>query len=553
MDYILLTSVEYGQYISVFKFAVYMALFFLWVPLVGWVYADSEAVGTKQTAWTGAVFSTAAAASLAFLLMPLFIVAILLYLIALSAVSVSYIMHRNSKVPEFQKVLTVEHLKGLFVSEQKKQAALQDLTFITANDNEVPVPAAKSGEFAGYKAAFDLFGDAIWRRASDIVFMPSQHNYNVLYYVDGVGLKQPQLPREQGEPLVYFLKSLGDLDTKERRKPQKGTFTTVQGEAKTTWEITTAGSTAGERIAVRQSSRHAVTRLGDIGMTADQMEKINGFRGVREGVFIISGPPASGVTTTLYAFLKNHDPFMYNINTFEKQPSAELPNITQNVFSLSDTGTTTYSKKLQAIVRMGPDIMGVGDCNDSEAAKVICNGAADGKLFYVTLEADAVMQALAKWIKLVGDRKAAVRSLLGLCNQRLLRILCSECRQAYQPDAAMLKKFNISGEKNRVFYRPGKVQYDKHGKPQTCEDCQGTGFVGRTGVFEMIVLDEALRSVILKSKSLGEITSAFRRAKMLYLQEQSLVKVINGVTAVNEIVRVLAPKDKKPPKQKEVS
>jgi type II secretory ATPase GspE/PulE/Tfp pilus assembly ATPase PilB-like protein len=231
---------------------------------------------------------------------------------------------------------------------------------------------------------------------------------------------------------------------------------------------------------------------------------------------------------------------MNSINTLERQPAGQLPNITQNVFTLSDTSTTTFAQRLQVIVRMGPDIVGVAECEDAETARIACAAARDGKLMYVTLQADSVLQALGKWLKFVGNRTVVAETLLGACNQRLLRILCDECKQAYAPDKELFRKFNINAEKTKVLYRAGKVQYDKHGKPSTCETCQGTGYLGRTGVFEIVTLNDELREVLRQSKSLPEIGTQFRRAKMLYLQEQAMRKVIAGTAAINEMIRVLS-------------
>ena len=140
---------------------------------------------------------------------------------------------------------------------------------------------------------------------------------------------------------------------------------------------------------------------------------------------------------------------------------------------------------------------------------------------------------------------------MGISNQRLVRMLCDECKQAYEPNKEILHKFNIPAEKAKVLYRAGKVLYDKHGKPSTCENCQGTGFIGRTGIFETIIINDELRKTIKQSKSLSEIATQFRRAKMLYLQEQALKKIVAGTTSINEMVRVLSTsKKKKRPEQK---
>ncbi len=528
MPDLLLSAVEYSGYISIVKFLVFLVLFFLWLPLLSWVYTDAKAVGTKEVFWTAIVFGLGAAAAIIWLVMPVFIIGMLFYLIVVGAASISYVMHRNAKVPDFDRVLTAEHLKGLFASEEKKLETLKSFIFITANNNEVPVPQPQTPDFFGYKVAYDILTDATWRRASDIVFLPTPQNF------------------------VRFVKNLADLDADEKRKPQKGKFRVYQNKENTEWEVATAGSTAGEQIQLRHITKQTITRLADIDLTPNQYEQLNKINELKQGLFIIAGPKKSGVTSTFYAMLRNHDAFINSVNTLERKPSAELPNITQNVFTLSDTGTTTYAKKLQAVVRMGPDVVGIADCEDGETAQVACAAAKDGKIVYVTLKADNVIRALGKWMKLVGDRELATEALLGIGNQRLLRKLCEECKQAYEPNKELLRKFNIPAEKAKAFYRAGKVQYDKRGKPSTCENCQGTGFVGRMGVFEIIMINDELRNAIRQSSSLSEISTQFRRAKMLYLQEQALRRVVGGTTAINEMVRVLAKskKNMKKPEQR---
>jgi len=507
-----------------------------------------QVIETKQVFWAGVVLGAGAAGTIIWLVIPVFIAGMLLYLIVVGATSLAYVKHRNSMVMDFDKVLTVDHIKNLLVSKEKKLAKLKNFIFITANKNEVPIPEPRTPDFFGYKTAYEILSDALWRRASSIAFSPTPQDYKVAYYVDGTALKQPSMGREQMKYFIHFVKNLADLDTKEKRKPQKGTFKVAQGENYTEWEVAMAGSTAGEQVRLKEISHETIPKLCDIGLMSEQYEQLKRFNEIKQGVFIISGPNKSGVTTTLYALLRNHDAFINHINTLERQASHNLPNITQNTFNLSDTGTTTFAKKLQAVVRTGPDVVGVGECEDAETAQVACKAAADGKLMYVTLKADSVIQAFAKWLKFVGDRRLAAGILLGISNQRLLRKLCDECKQAYAPDKELFKKFNISAEKTKVFYRAGKVLYDKRGKASTCENCQGTGYFGRTGIFEIIMLNNELRKALIQTKSLPEIGTQFRRAKMLYLQEQALRKVISGKVAINEMIRVLSTSKMKKPK-----
>jgi type II secretory ATPase GspE/PulE/Tfp pilus assembly ATPase PilB-like protein len=545
MTDVLAASVAFGGYISIVKLIGFLIFFFAWLPLVGWVHEDAKHIETSGVTWTGVVLGAGAVGAIIWLFVPIYLVGLLFYLLAVGGSALAYVRHRNSRVLDFDRVLTVDHVKNLLVSKEKKLAALKGFTFITANKNEVPVPEPRTPEFLGYKTAYDILNDAMWRRASSVAFAPTAQDYQVSYFVDGTSLKQPSVALEQMAYFIHFVKSLADLDTKEKRKPQKGRFKVRRNKEDTPWEVATAGSTAGEQIRLKQVTQEGMARLTEIGLMPEQREQLDSFRGAGQGVFIVSGPPKSGVTTTLYALLRNHDAFLNSISSLERQPAGQLPNITQNVFALSDTGTTTFARKLQAIVRMGPDIVGVAECEDAETARVICAAAKDGKLIYVTIQADSVMQALGKWLKFVGDKTVVADTLLGISNQRLLRILCDECKQAYAPDKELFRKFNIAAEKTKVLYRTGKVQYDKHGKPSTCEHCQGTGYYGRSGVFELVTMNDELRKVIKRSKSLPEIGTQFRRAKMLYLQEQALRKVITGSVAINEMIRVLSPQKAK--------
>ncbi len=542
MPELLLVSVAFGGYVSIIKLLVFLLG---WLPLVGWVRGDARTIDTNGSTWTIVVLSAGAAGILAWLLIPVFIVGMLFFMIAVGATSLAYVKHRNARVLDFDRVLTADHIKNLLVSNEKKLENLKSFTFITANKNEVPIPEPRTPDFFGYKIAFETLKDASWRRASTIALSPTPQDYQVAYNIDGSIVKQPNITKDQVEYLIHFIKHLADLDINEKRKPQKGKFMIhwAKDQKFNQWEVATAGSTAGEQMRLKQLMQDSIGKLSELGLMPEQLEQFKKFGGTKQGLFIISGPEKSGVTTTLYALLRNHDAFLNNINTLERQPSDQLPNITQNIFSLSDTGTT-FAKKLLSVVRMGPDIVGVAGCEDAQTAQVACAAAKDGKIVYLTLNADSVIQALAKFLKFAGDRNAVAQTLLGISNQRLLRKLCPECKQGYTPDKEMFRKFNISAEKTKALYRAGKVVYDKRGKASTCENCQGTGYLGRTGVFEMVTINKELAKII-QSQPVPEIAKQFRRARMLYLQEQALRKVINGTTTINEMIRSLKAVEKK--------
>jgi len=538
MPILLAAATDYGGYISPIKFAAFVALFFAWLPLVRWVHNDAKAVRTRVNTWTVVIASTGAGAITIWLLAPFFVIGILLYLIAVGATAMAYVVHRNAKVADFERVLTINHLKGIFVNEKKKiAAATKGISFITANENKAPLPKAKTPEAFGYKTACEVFEDAIWRRTSDVIFQPNPQGYSVIYNIDGIPTKQPQKTKEQMEYFIHYLKQLADLDINERRKPQTGNFKLIKDKQEFKWQITVAGSTAGEQVKLIKLEAYSLIKLEDIGLDPDQILHLASIRNLDKGIFIISGPKQSGVTTTFYALLRNHDPFMNNINTIERNPATELGNITQNIYSLTDTGVTTYAKKLQTVLRTGPDIIGIADCQDAQTAQLACAAARDGKIVYITIEAANAIGALGKWLKFIPDRSYAVENLLGILCQKLTRKLCNECKQAYQPKQNLFKKLNIPADKTKLLYRAGDVQYDRRGRPIPCQNCQGSGFFGRTGIFEVAMVDDKIRAAMKQAKSLREISSHFRRSGMLYMQEQAVKRVAEGVTAINEVIR----------------
>ena len=539
---IVTATIQMGAYISIYKLAVFLIGFFVWLPLLKWVNADAKKVRTKVQKWTITVLLAGALGSLVWLLIPLFFIGLPIYIIAVGTTAVVYVMHRNSLVDQFQKVLTAEHIKSLLTNQQKQVEKInKGLVFITANKNKVPPPEPKTPEFYGFKTAQEFFDDAVWRRASDVAMTLTAQQYQVHFVIDGVVEKQPPKEREEVEYFIRYLKHLADLDVEEKRKPQTGRFIVQKDGKQYEWELTTAGTTAGEQVRLKLLAAHNILKLTELGLTPEQLEKLQNLRNGPNGVFIVSGPKKNGITSTFYALIRNHDPFINNINILEKQPIGELPNVTQVVYSLSDTGTTSYARRLQSILRTGPDIIGVERCEeDKDIARLACSAAKDNKMTYVTMEAANVNDAMGRWINFVGDKNMAIDYLVGISNQRLVRKLCEQCREPYEPNKEMLRKFNIPSDKIKQFFRPGEPVVDRRGRPKLCPHCQGTGFYGREAIFELIILTDETKKLLKQAKSKIDIANIFRHARMLYLQEQAIRKVAAGLTSINEVVRAMS-------------
>ncbi|MDH7598147.1 MAG: ATPase, T2SS/T4P/T4SS family [Sedimentisphaerales bacterium] len=530
---------EFGNYISIVKLAIFWAVFMGTLPLLAWIHRDAKAIGADVLRWTAAVLACLVFGTIIWWIIPIYILGLLFYIVAIGTVAIAYIREHNRHAMPFDKLLTVDHIKRL-LSKKAAQAELSsEFVFVTKNNNPVPTPQPKTPDFYGYKVAYDVISEALRRRVASITFRLAANGQTVIYEIDGLATKEPEMPREQMAYLLRFVKLLADVDLNERRKPQQGIFRIWKGKDSIEWEVKTAGSVTAEQMQIRRIFKDAGMRLSEIGLANDQAAALQDIGKRKQGIFIISGPQKSGVTTTFYAFLREHDAYINSVQTLETEISEKLPSVTQELYSLSDTATQSYADKLESMIRLGADIIGVAECKDQQTAKVICRAAREGKMLYVVLKADSALNALGIWLKLVGDRKAALADLVGVTCQRLVRKLCENCKQAYTPNPEILKRFNLPADKIKALYKASGVIYDKKGRESTCPQCQGTGFVGRTGLFEIIFCNDELRQSLYRCKSLSEMGSVIRKSGFLSIQEQGLRKVLQGLTAIQELVRVL--------------
>jgi type II secretory ATPase GspE/PulE/Tfp pilus assembly ATPase PilB-like protein len=537
----LLGSIAFGSYLSAVKLGLFVVLFLISLPAIAWVGRDSRHVKTNHAMWLWIIFGAVALGSVLWLLIPLFAAGIMIYLLLVGAALVAYAAHRDSLVLEYDKVLTADNFKGLFARKGKKTAEKLDFHIYTANRNEVEPVMPKTADYIAWKLATDLLKDIMTRRVSELSLSLAGQSANIAYTIDGMSVPQPDRRREEAEILMKFMKNLADLDTNEVRKPQRGKFTIRKDNADMKYEVRTAGSTVGEQMTIVREEASQRKSLTELGLTTEQIVQLEPVRGLRKGLFIVSGPRSTGVTTTFYSLLRHHDAFLNSIVTIERRPAAELSQIVQNTYSLSDTGTASYAQKIQQVLRNDPDIFGVGDCSDEQTAALLVK-AAKNKLVYVTVESPSIVHALGRWLRWVGtDKDSLLDVLAGMSCQKLLRDLCDECKEAYEPNKDLLKKFNIPTDKVQLLYRASEGKTDKKGRPIVCAKCQGMGFYGRTALFETVVFDEKLRQALKQCANIQEMAVQLRRAKMLYLQEQAIRRVVDGKTAINEVIREFSP------------
>ncbi len=528
----------YGPYINPLKLGGIFVVFTLWALIAQWVDKDTVVVNTFRLLWNLVLVGAGVVGTAVALLVPMYAIGFPAMIVVIFGASLVYVIHRNGLVEAEDSVLTPTHFRRLReegLSGKKKVKEVRERVRISGVDGHVEIPPEEP-ERTHYSLAQDLFFDSLWRRAALVEVAPAgQQEAKVQYEVDGVWLDGEAMDRGEADELIQYVKEIAGLDLEERRKPQKGMIKLTIGETKHETVIRTDGTTAGEKLTVQIRYDEVNFKVPDLGFNPPQLERVEATKEETRGLILLSGPSDSGLTTSIYSFVRNHDRFLQNIQTVEYEKELEIDNVTQHVFQPDDKHT--FAERLLRVVRSDPDIIVLPEIRERQAAAIASKAAAEKQKVYVTVQAVDVADALRKWITAVGDKTLVAKGLLAVCNQRLVRKLCSQCKQAYKPDPQLMRKLNLPADK--VLYRKPEPEYDKHGNPIICQACQGTGYVGRVGVFDWLPVDDNLRQVIRKGSSFKEIENYVAKRGGGGLQAQALQKVLDGVTSIQEVARVM--------------
>ena len=254
----------------------------------------------------------------------------------------------------------------------------------------------------------------------------------------------------------------------------------------------------------------------------------------------MSSPPRSGRTISMYAALREYDLFSKSVMAVESLLSIEYPAVNQ--LEVDKAAGQSLAEAVQVALRSDPDVVMIETVSDAEAARMMMLGAAAGKIMIGGLAASDAGQAIKKFMAAVGDPKSVASVLLASTNQRLLRKLCSGCSEAYRPNPEFLRKANLQAAKVEVLNREPKTRpLDKDGKTIVCPICGNEGYTGRMAFYEIMVLDDEARGRLAAGGSVTEVRTQLRKQGQEFLQEEGLRKVVDGVTSVSELLRVLKP------------
>jgi len=525
-------------YVHPGKLAAIVVVFVGWALFAQWVDKDTVSVNTYQSAWNLVTILGGAVALALLLLLPIFWAAIGAFAVVNLSVMISYVVHRNGLVVEADKVCTPAHIKRLLSEgfgkkgREKKIEVNERVRVFDSKGQLVKQPEEPLARQT-YAHLQNILFDAFLRRAASVEIAPAGQVSNVRVTVDGQASDREALERAQGDGLVAFFKGLSALNLEERRKPQKGKISAQIADTKYQLVVQTNGASAGESLKLRIVGAEARMKAPDLGFTPQQLETIRGLMDTENGFVLVSAPPGHGLSTTIYSFARSHDAFLQNIQLLELEREIEIDNITQATYKPSEE--KPFAAELLRMVRTDPDVLLVPELRDRESALSLLQAGAHKQNVYVGIKALDVFDALRRLAELARNPKLLAKSLSAVIHQRLVRKLCETCKAPYKPDPATLKKINLPADK--VLYRPPAPEYDKHGNPLLCQNCFGAGYVGRTGVFNLLVIDGALRPLIAQGAALEDIKAAAMKRGGLNLQQHALQKVLDGVTSIDEVIR----------------
>lgn len=370
-----------------------------------------------------------------------------------------------------------------------------------------------------------LFRQAIKQQASDIHIETYENRILVRNRIDGVLQEVLEIQKSIGPLVISRVKVMAKLDIAEKRIPQDGRIALRIGDHTIDVRVSTLPSNHGERIVLRILDKQAVQLdLNLLGMPEATLLNVRRLIAEPHGILLVTGPTGSGKTTSLYAMLTELNQVSRNILTIEDPIEYDLPGIGQT--QVNPKVQMTFAKGLRAILRQDPDVVMIGEIRDLETAEIAVQASLTGHLVLSTLHTNSALGALTRLHDMGVESFLLSSSLIGLMAQRLVRQLCHDCKQPYTLKAEERALLKLTNEHSATVYQP-----------QGCDLCNQTGYRGRTGLYELILIDETLRGMIHRNESLQAI-EAYVRPSAPSLREAGLKRLLTGDTSIAELLRV---------------
>jgi type IV pilus assembly protein PilB len=396
------------------------------------------------------------------------------------------------------------------------EAAKEDVTDLAKMGSESPII-----RFVNY-----VIFDAIKQGASDIHIEPKEKELKVRYRIDGVLFEAMNPPKTMHAAVVSRLKIMANLDIAERRLPQDGRIRAVVHSRKVDLRLSTLPTAAGEKCVMRILDHRSINvALEDLGFSEEAMTIWKRQIVQPHGILLVTGPTGSGKTTTLYSSLRCMDGNRLNISTVEDPIEYQLAAASQ--VQVFDKIGMTFAAALRSLLRQDPDVVMLGEIRDAETARIAVQAALTGHLVLSTLHTNDAPASVTRLINIGVEPyliSAAVNAILA---QRLVRKICAHCKEEHRPSDDMREFLNLQGFTSETMW---------HGKG--CDRCRKTGYAGRLGIYELLLMDDWLRDQVTRNPDVTHLRKLCRERGLVTLRDDGFKKVVKGLTTVDEILRV---------------
>ncbi|NQT16430.1 MAG: Flp pilus assembly complex ATPase component TadA [Planctomycetes bacterium] len=541
-----------GFYLSVMKILACWLVFLVWVASTDWLSRDCQATKMGYIRWNPIVVGTFMLALLLVFVIPLFVVGFPLLVIAFVAPLSTYVIIRNKQVEKQERVFTPDHIRHWMTRKFSPKAAAAQVEAGAADPHETGPPVILTARGAaserddranllaarqapGFRSARVVVADGMSRRADAIMLDYTQQGVGVRYQVDGVWHNGEPLERETADPMLEALKTLCGLNWEDRQNRQQGAFMAEFEAANYAATFASQGTKTGERTIMQfEGKKTRFDTLESIGMRAKMQEELQELLRGEKGLLLLSAPQATGLRSTTNVVLRAMDRLVRDFVSVEDEKNRyeDVENI--KVVTYNGAAGETPNTVLRKVFLEEPEVVIVRDLVDAETVSRICEEISSvGRLLISTIRAKDCAEAMLRVLAMKVTPAEFAESVTAVLSQRLIRKLCEHCREAYVPTPQVLKQLGIPQGRVDVFYRPPQQT------EEVCEVCGGIGYIGRTAIFELLSVDDAVRNALASTPKADPLRQAARNAKMRTLQEEGIVLVVKGLTSLPELMRVL--------------
>jgi len=441
----------------------------------------------------------------------------------LAAVTMKKVEPVISTSQDIQEMIDLNYRVGGEIEEQLSQIPAR---YRSVGVREVRVSAEAIAQAPVVRAIDLLIKQAVRDRASDIHIEPQEDKLRVRYRIDGILGDVMSLPLSVHSPLLSRVKIMAGLNIAERRRPQDGQITFDMGDREVDIRVATSNTIYGEMTVLRVLDKSfAFMPLPEIGFLPDILERYMQIIRTPFGMILISGPTGSGKTTTQYATVNQMDGVGRNILTIEDPVEYHFANINQ--MPVNPAAGVTFATGLRAAMRLDPDVILIGEIRDAETAQIGTQASITGHLVLSSVHANDAASTIIRMIDLGLEPFIIASALIGVVAQRMVRRVCPYCSGAAEvsPDEQEAYEQEMNEKRSEFIVGAG------------CNFCVGTGYLGRTGIFEVMIVTEAVRRLIVKSASSDEIRDQATKEGMVSLWHDGMLKVKAGVTTPYEVLR----------------